>query len=129
MRMSAEKIHVRFSVPPDIAEKAYELVSIAVKTGKIKKGTNEATKAVERNQAKLVVIAEDVQPPEVVLHLPFLCDEKKVPYIYVPSKKRLGEAAGIAVAAASVAIIDPGDAKQLLEELTKIANDLKAKGK
>lgn len=127
--MSTEKIHVRFSVPPDVAEKAYELVNIAAKTGKIKKGTNETTKAVERNQAKLVIIAEDVQPPEVVLHLPFLCDEKKVPYIYVPSKKRLGEAAGIAVAAASVAIIDPGDAKQLLEELTKIANDLKAKGK
>lgn len=127
--MSAEKIHVRFSVPPDVAEKAYELVSIAAKTGKIKKGTNETTKAVERNQAKLVIIAEDVQPPEVVLHLPFLCDEKKVPYIYVPSKKRLGEAAGIIVAAASVAIVDAGDGKHLLEELTKIANDLKAKGK
>ncbi|MEM2202795.1 MAG: 50S ribosomal protein L7Ae [Sulfolobales archaeon] len=129
MRMSAEKIHVRFSTPPDVAEKVYQLVSTAAKTGKIKKGTNETTKAVERNQAKLVVIAEDVQPPEVVLHLPFLCDEKKVPYIYVPSKKRLGEAAGIAVAAASVAILDPGEAKQLYEEIARAANELKTKGK
>jgi len=127
--MSSEKIHVRFSVPQEVAEKVYDLVSRAAKTGKIKKGTNETTKAVERNQAKLVVIAEDVQPPEVVLHLPFLCDEKKVPYIYVPSKKRLGEAAGIAVAAASVAVVDPGEAKQLYEEIVKAANDLKAKGR
>ncbi len=127
--MSAEKIHVRFSVPSDIAEKVYQLVSKAASTGRVKKGTNETTKAVERNQAKLVVIAEDVQPPEVVLHLPFLCDEKKVPYIYVPSKKRLGEAVGISVAAASVAILDPGEAKQLYEEIVKAANDLKTKGK
>lgn len=127
--MSQEKIHVRFSVPPEVAERVYELVSKARASGKVKKGTNEATKAVERGQAKLVVIAEDVQPPEVVLHLPYLCEEKKVPYIYVPSKKRLGEAAGIHVAAASVAVIDPGEAKQLLEELVKAANDLKTRGK
>jgi large subunit ribosomal protein L7Ae len=129
MRMSVEKIHVRFSVPQDVAEKVYELVSKAAKTGKIKKGTNETTKAVERNLAKLVVIAEDVMPPEIVLHLPFLCDEKKVPYIYVPSKKRLGEAAGLVVAAASVAILDPGEARQLYEDIVKAASDLKAKGK
>ncbi len=127
--MSTEKPHVKFSVPQDIAEKVYQLVGTAAKTGKIKKGTNETTKAIERNQAKIVVIAEDVQPPEVVLHLPYLCEEKKVPYIYVPSKKRLGEAAGISVAAASVAILDPGDAKQLFEEIAKAANDLRTKGK
>jgi len=59
----------------------------------------------------------------------FLCDEKKVPYIYVPSKKRLGEAAGLVVAAASVAILDPGEARQLYEDIVKAASDLKAKGK
>lgn len=76
------------------SRKAYEAVKKARESGgKIKKGTNETTKAVERGQAKLVVIAVDVDPPEVVLHLPYLCDEKKVPYIYVPSKKRLGEVA------------------------------------
>ncbi|MCD6340334.1 MAG: 50S ribosomal protein L7ae, partial [Desulfurococcales archaeon] len=75
----------------------------------------------------LVLIAEDVDPPEVVMHLPLLCEEKKVPYIYVPSKKRLGEAAGIEVAAASAAIIEPGGAKELVEELTRAYQELKAK--
>jgi len=128
MRMSKKPPHVRFEVPAEISEKAYEAIRKARETGgKIKKGTNEATKAVERGQAKLVVIAVDVDPPEVVLHLPYLCEEKKVPYIYVPSKKRLGEAAGIQVAAASVAILEPGGAKDLVEELAKTYQELKAR--
>ncbi len=120
--------YVKFEVPPEIAEKAYEAVKKARETGgKVRKGTNETTKAVERGIAKLVLIAEDVDPPEVVMHLPLLCEEKKVPYLYVPSKKRLGEAAGIEVAAASVAIVEPGEAKDLVEELKKAYEDLKTK--
>ncbi|RLG78843.1 MAG: 50S ribosomal protein L7ae [Thermoprotei archaeon] len=121
--------YVRFEVPPEIAEKAYEAVKKARETGgKVRKGTNETTKAVERGIAKLVLIAEDVDPPEVVMHLPLLCEEKKVPYLYVPSKKRLGEAAGIEVAAAAVAIVEEGEARELLEELNKAYQDLKTQG-
>ena len=120
--------YVRFEVPPEIAEKAYEALRKARETGgKIKKGTNETTKAVERGLAKLVLIAEDVDPPEVVMHLPLLCEEKKVPYLYVPSKKRLGEAAGIEVAAASACIIEPGNAASLLEEIVKEVEEIKIK--
>ncbi len=124
----SKPFYVKFNVPPELAEKTYEAVKKARETGgKIKKGTNETTKAVERGLAKLVVIAEDVDPPEIVGHLPILCDEKKIPYTYVPSKKRLGEAAGIEVAAASIAIIDPGGAKDLIEEITKQVQQIRAR--
>ncbi|MEM1927356.1 MAG: 50S ribosomal protein L7Ae [Acidilobaceae archaeon] len=123
----SKPIYVRFNVPPELAEKIYEAVARARKTGKIKKGVNETTKAVERGLAKLVVIAEDVDPPEIVMHLPYLCDEKKIPYAYVPSKKRLGEAAGIEVQASSVAIIEPGEAETLLREITEKVKELKAR--
>ncbi|MEM0355757.1 MAG: 50S ribosomal protein L7Ae [Desulfurococcaceae archaeon] len=120
--------YVRFDVPPELAEKAYEAVKKTRETGgKIKKGTNETTKAVERGQAKLVVIAEDVDPPEIVAHLPLLCDEKKIPYIYVPSKKKLGEAAGIEVAAASAAIIEYGGAKDLVEEIIRQVQEIRSR--
>ncbi len=120
--------YVRFEVPPEVSEKAYEAVAKVRETGgKIKKGTNETTKAVERGIAKLVLIAEDVDPPEVVMHLPLLCEEKKVPYLYVPSKKRLGESAGIEVAAASIAVVEVGGAKELIEELAKTFQELKSK--
>ncbi|MGB9827296.1 MAG: 50S ribosomal protein L7Ae [Thermosphaera sp.] len=120
--------YVKFEVPPELAEKVYEAVKKVRETGgKIKKGTNETTKAVERGQARLVVIAEDVDPPEIVAHLPLLCDEKKIPYVYVPSKQKLGEAAGIEVAASSAAIVDVGEAKSMVEEIVKAVQELRAK--
>ena len=88
-------------------------------------GTNETTKMVERGQAKLVVIAEDVDPEEIVMHLPILCEEKGIPYVYVPSKKELGEAAGIQVSAASVAVVNPGKAEKMIKEIVEAVNALK----
>lgn len=124
--MSKKPFYVRFEVPPDIAEKAYQALTLArEKGGKIKKGVNETTKAVERGQAILVLIAEDVDPPEVVAHLPLLCEEKKIPYVYVPSKERLGKAAGINVPASSAAILEPGEAKTLVDEIVQAVNRLK----
>ncbi len=123
----SKPFYVKFEVPEDLAEKVYEAVAKARETGQIKKGTNETTKACERGLAKLVIIAEDVDPPEIVAHLPILCDEKKIPYVYVPSKKRLGEAAGIEVQAASAAIIDPGEAEALVKEIIEKVKELRSK--
>jgi large subunit ribosomal protein L7Ae len=91
----------------------------------IRRGVNEVTKAVDRGKAKLVVIAMDVEPEEIVMHLPPLCEEKGVPYTYVPSKVELGKAAGLQVQAASVAIVDAGEHSKLLEEIIKEIQNLK----
>lgn len=119
--------YVTFETPPDVVKTAYDILRIVAATGKVKRGTNETTKAVERGLARLVFIATDVKPPEVVAHLPPLCDSRKVAYLFVPSKEELGKAAGIEVAAASAAIIDPGEAQKEVEELIKIANELRSK--
>jgi len=108
---------------------SYEIVELARKTGKIDKGTNEATKSVERGQAKLVVIAEDVQPKEIVQHLPLLCKEKGIPCITVDSKKKLGIVAGINVGTASVAVTDAGDAASAISELSSSKTEKKEKAK
>jgi large subunit ribosomal protein L7Ae len=97
---------------------AYEVVEVARKTGKIEKGTNEVTKAIERGTAKLVVIAEDVQPKEIIQHIPLLCQEKGIPCVTVDNKQKLGVAAGINVGAASIAVIDAGDASKDLGNVT-----------
>lgn len=120
--------YVKFEVPPEVAEKAYQALKKArEKGGKIRKGTNEVTKGVERGLCKIVLIAEDVDPPEIVAHLPLLCEEKKVPYLYVPSKKRLGEVSGIEVAAASACVVDPGEAKAEIDELISRYQELRTK--
>lgn len=103
----------------EISEKAYEAIEVANSTGKIKKGSNEVTKALEKGKAKLVVIAKDVSPPEVVMHLPILAKEKNVPCIEVPSKEELGAAAGLSVGTTAVAIVQEGEAKKIIAELAK----------
>ena len=124
-RKGGKPFYVKFDVPPEVAEAAYEALRVARETGSIKKGTNETTKAIERGLAKLVLIAEDVDPPEVVAHLPLLCEERKTPYVYVPSKEKMGEMAGISVSAASACIIDPGEAKDLVNEIIGRVEKLK----
>jgi len=113
----SKPFYVKFEIPKEIADAAYEALQTAAKTGTIRKGTNETTKAIERAQAKLVVIAEDVDPPEVVAHLPLLCEERKIPYVFVPSKQKIGKAAGIDVPAASVCIVKEGEAAGLVKEI------------
>ena len=98
----------------------YEIVEKARKTGKIDKGTNEVTKAIERGVAKLVVYATDVNPKEIIAHLPVLCEEKNILCAEVDSKQKLGIAAGLGVGTSSVAVIEPGDAEK---DLSQIKNE------
>lgn len=95
----------------------YSIVEKARRTGKVEKGTNEVTKAIERGTAKIVVYAADVDPKEIVQHIPLLCKEKNILCKEVDSKQKLGIAVGIPVSASSVAIIDLGDAEKDIEGL------------
>lgn len=121
----SKPFYVKFEVSKEIADAAYEALQISSKTGIVRKGTNETTKAIERAQAKLVVIAEDVDPPEVVAHLPLLCEERKIPYMFVPSKEKIGTAVGIDVPAASVCIVKEGDAAGLVREIVARIEQMK----
>lgn len=86
----------------------YEIIEKIRKQGKLEKGTNEVTKAIERGSAKLVVYASDVEPKEIVSHIPALCKEKGILCKEVESKKKLGIAAGLPVSASSIVITDAG---------------------
>jgi len=121
----AKPIYVRFEVPKELTDKTYQVVEIARKSGKIRKGTNEVTKLVERGEAQFVVMAEDVQPEEILAHMPLLCEEKGIAYSYVPSKQELGVASGLGKATASVAIVDGGKAKPMMDDLATRLRALK----
>ncbi len=106
-------------VDKELADKALEAIEIAKSTGKIKKGANEATKALERGNAKLIAIAKDVTPPEITMHMPILAKEKGVPCIEITSKEELGAAAGIKIGTSAIAIVVEGDSKKVLAEIKK----------
>ncbi|HEU4984110.1 MAG TPA: 50S ribosomal protein L7Ae [Nitrososphaera sp.] len=118
---------VKFEVSKDLANAAYEAVRVAKQSGKVRKGTNETTKAIERGISKLVVIAEDVEPPEVVAHLPILCEERNASYIFVPSKQQLGMSLGIDVGSAAATIVEAGEAQHIVEQVVNSISGLKAK--
>lgn len=118
--------YVRFETPEELAEKALQLAQGARVKGKIRVGTNEVTKSSERSEAKLVIMAEDVDPPEILLHMPMLCEEKKIPYVYVQKKARLGQAVGLSKAAASIAVVEAGEGNtNLLTEILAALPGLK----
>ena len=100
----------------------YNIVETARKTGKIDKGTNEVTKAIELGVAKLVVYAKDVEPKEIVAHLNALCKEKNIPCVEVDSKQKLGIAAGIGVSSSSVAVVEAGESEAEIAQLKKQAS-------
>merc|ERR1712125_48227 len=97
-----------------------------VKTKKpqvIKYGLNHVTTLIENKSAKLVVIAHDVDPIELVCWMPALCRKKDVPYCIVKGKGRLGQLvhkkAASCLALTSVSQEDKS-------ELDTIANNMKA---
>jgi len=119
------KVYVKFEVPDELQNKALEALEIARDTGKIKKGSNEATKAVERGIAQLVLVGADVEPEEIVMHLPPLCDEKQAAYVIINKQSDIGAASGLDVGSAAAAIVKPGKAKDLIDEVVKQITDLR----
>ena len=122
----AKAYYVKNETPAELVNPILEALRVAATTGKVRKGTNEATKAIERGISKLIIIAEDVEPPEVVAHLPLICEEQGAAYAFVPEKQELGKALGIDVTSAAAAILDAGDAQHIIDEV--VASLAKAKG-
>ncbi|MEF8774642.1 MAG: 50S ribosomal protein L7Ae [Halobacteriales archaeon] len=118
-------VYVDFDVPADLEERALEALEVARDTGSVKKGTNETTKAIERGNAELVYVAEDVQPEEIVMHLPELADEKGIAHVFVESQDEVGHAAGLEVGSAAAAIVDTGDARGDVEDIADKVDDLR----
>ncbi len=114
------KSYAKFDVPKEISDKVLQAIEAAKNTGKIRKGINESTKAVEKGDGKLLAIASDVEPQEIVMHLPPLCDEKKIPYCYVPSKAELGRSAGLDVPCGAICITEAGDKEGLKDIVANV---------
>ncbi len=122
-------VHVKFETPNDMADSIYEMIKGVKEHGKIKRGSNEVTKAAERGVAKMIIMAEDVNPPELLAHLPLICDEKEIPYAYVPSQEYLASESGLpeGVKTASIALIEIGKgAEGAFNEIAKRVDKLRS---
>merc|ERR1712045_401871 len=108
---------------PELTQKILELVKQASNYKQLKKGANEATKTLNRSIAEFIVLAADAEPLEILLHLPLLCEDKNVPYVFVRSKQALGRACGVSRPVISVAITVQ-DGSQLKSHIQTIQQNI-----
>ena len=118
-------VHVQYETPEDLANKIYDMIDLN-KNGRVKKGSNEVTKSAERGTAQFIILAEDVNPPELLAHIPLICEEKDIPYGYVPSQEFLAKGVGLAkgASAASVAVMEITKSAQ--EKFHEVVEEIKA---
>lgn len=104
---------------PQLTQKILALVQQAHSYQQLRKGANEATKTLNRNQSSLIVLAADAQPLEILLHLPLLCEDKNVPYAFIKSRQALGRACGVSrpVIAASILTNENSQLQPQIESL------------
>ncbi|MFX1303399.1 MAG: ribosomal L7Ae/L30e/S12e/Gadd45 family protein [Promethearchaeota archaeon] len=120
--------YVKFKVPDKLKNQIKNALNTIAETrdSKIRKGMNEVTKSIERVQAKLVIMAEDVSPPEILFHVPLLCEEKGIPYGYMSTKKELGNSVRINVSSSAIAIENVGTGNEsILEDVIKKIEEIK----
>ncbi|MFX0071285.1 MAG: ribosomal L7Ae/L30e/S12e/Gadd45 family protein [Candidatus Hermodarchaeota archaeon] len=120
--------YVKFKVPDKLKNQIVDVLKTIAETkdSKIRKGMNEVTKTIERGLAKVVIMAEDVTPPEILYHIPLLCEEKKIPYGYVSTKKALGKAVNINVSSSAISVENVGSGNaNILNDIKKKLDELK----
>ncbi|KAH8106816.1 NHP2/L7aE family protein [Cristinia sonorae] len=107
--------------PEQLNDQILDLVEKATQYKQLKKGANEATKTLNRGIAELIILTADTEPIEILLHLPLLCEEKNVPYIFVASKAALGRACGVSrpVIAASVTTNENKELSSLIQSVRR----------
>jgi U4/U6 small nuclear ribonucleoprotein SNU13 len=104
-----------------------DLVELAAEFRQIKRGANECTKVLKRGLVEIIIIAADAEPLEIILHLPLLCEDKNIPYIFVPSKQNLGKACGVlrsVIACGITTKYDSSISRQIKNVKEKIENIL-----
>merc|ERR1712117_178616 len=106
-----------------LTTKILNLVQQAVNYKQLRKGANEATKTLNRGQSEFVVLAADAEPLEILLHIPLLCEDKNVPYVFVRSKQALGRACGVSRPVITASITQ-NEGSQIKPQITTIQQEI-----
>ncbi len=108
----------------ELTRKIFNVCEQAAMLKKLKRGANEATKSLNRDIAEVIVLAADATPLEIILHLPLLCEDKSVPYIFVPSMAELGQACGTSRNVIACALIKRFNDNALNDQIQELKLDI-----
>ena len=106
-----------------LTAKILNLVQQATNYKQLRKGANEATKTLNRGQSEFVILAADSEPLEILLHIPLLCEDKNVPYVFVRSKQALGRACGVSRPVISASVTQ-NEGSQIKPQINTIQQEI-----
>ncbi|KAJ6258848.1 hypothetical protein Dda_5743 [Drechslerella dactyloides] len=106
-----------------LTQQILDIIQQANNYRQLKKGANEATKTLNRGISEFIVMAADTSPIEILLHLPLLCEDKNVPYVFVPSKIALGRACGVSRAVIS-ASVTTNEASEMAQQIKAVKDKI-----
>nr|GMD94716.1 H/ACA ribonucleoprotein complex subunit 2-like protein [Ipomoea batatas] len=75
-----------------LSKRTFKLVRRAAELKCLKRGVKEVVKSIRRGHKGFCVIAGNISPIDVITHVPILCEESDIPYVYVASKEDLANA-------------------------------------
>ncbi|CAA7259787.1 unnamed protein product [Cyclocybe aegerita] len=75
-----------------LVKKLHKAIKKASKARQVKRGVKEVVKGIRKGEKGLLVLAADINPIDIVSHLPVMSEEAQIPYIFVSSKEELGHA-------------------------------------
>ncbi|KAK3095611.1 hypothetical protein FSP39_016645 [Pinctada imbricata] len=110
--------------PRKLTKRLYKAVRKAQKEKQLRKGIREVQKFIRKGEKGIVVLAGDVSPLDIISHMPVVCEEKDIPYCYVPSKQDLGSALGGNKSSCILMIKQHEDYKELYNECYTEIKDL-----
>merc|ERR1712059_192396 len=108
-----------------LTKKVYKLIKKGSKHKTyVRNGLKDVQSRIRKGERGIVVFAGDVTPIEVMCHMPAVCEEKGLPYVYTPSRQDLGTAMGVKRGCLMVMVREHEDYKELFDDLTKEITDL-----
>ncbi|KAF8621576.1 hypothetical protein AX15_007602 [Amanita polypyramis BW_CC] len=75
-----------------LLKKLHKTIKKASKARQVKRGVKEVVKGIRKGDKGLLILAADINPIDIISHLPVLSEEAQIPYVFVPSKEELGHA-------------------------------------
>ncbi|KAF3705472.1 H/ACA ribonucleoprotein complex subunit 2-like protein [Channa argus] len=107
-----------------LSKKLYKCVKKASKVKNIRRGVKEVQKFINKGEKGIVVLAGDTLPIDVYCHLPIMCEDRNLPYAYIPSKVDLGSSAGSKRPTCVILIKPHQDYQEAYDECLEEVNNL-----
>ena len=91
----------------------------------LKRGVKDVVKAIKKGSRGIVVLAADISPVDVISHIPVLCEDAHIPYVFVRSRLELGTA-DETKKPTSVVLMTATSNESLIEKYNHLHEKLKA---